>query len=257
MDNEYAVYNTNQQYIEYLVEFTCADESVDATQRLAFKEAASARSDVVSYGGNGQGDGPADATGPAGTAAANDLDEGEVMTDEAKREPELSGLVATTASGAEVPVPLKGVHVRGKLYDLVSEIVVLQHYSNDATEPIEAKYVFPLNEMCAVCGFEAFINGKHIVGVVKEKEEARREYREAIAAGHGAYLMEEEKPDVFTVSVGNLPPAAEVLIKITYVAELVMEGPDIVFTLPATLAPSAEKQAALARVLQGTGMFCL
>ena len=45
-----------------------------------------------------------------------------------------------------------------------------------------------------VCGFEAFINGKHIVGEVKEKEQAHREYREAISKGHGAYLMDEETP---------------------------------------------------------------
>lgn len=45
-----------------------------------------------------------------------------------------------------------------------------------------------------VCGFEAFINGKHIVGQVKEKEQAHREYKEAISKGHGAYLMDEETP---------------------------------------------------------------
>jgi len=45
-----------------------------------------------------------------------------------------------------------------------------------------------------VCGFEAFINGKHIIGEVKEKEQAHREYREAISKGHGAYLMDEETP---------------------------------------------------------------
>ena len=48
--------------------------------------------------------------------------------------------------------------------------------------------------MCVVCGFEAFINGKHIVGEVKEKEQAHKEYREAISQGHGAYLMDEETP---------------------------------------------------------------
>ena len=45
-----------------------------------------------------------------------------------------------------------------------------------------------------MCGFEAFINGKHIIGEVKEKEQAHREYREAISKGHGAYLMDEETP---------------------------------------------------------------
>ena len=71
---------------------------------------------------------------------------------------------------------------------------MLQSYKNHSNTTVEAKYVFPLDDEAAVCGFEAFINDKHVVGVVKEKEEAKQEYRRAIAAGHGAYLMDEEAP---------------------------------------------------------------
>lgn len=42
---------------------------------------------------------------------------------------------------------------------------------------------------------------------------------------------------MFTVSVGNLPPGASVLIKITYVAELQVEGELISFRLPGSVAP--------------------
>ena len=45
-------------------------------------------------------------------------------------------------------------------------MVVLQAYTNQSRVAIEAKYVFPLDDMAAVCGFEAFINGKHIIGQV-------------------------------------------------------------------------------------------
>jgi hypothetical protein len=45
---------------------------------------------------------------------------------------------------------------------------------------------------------------------------------DAIASGHGAYLMEEkeDKPNIFTVNVGNLPPGKQVEVSITYVTEL-------------------------------------
>ena len=42
---------------------------------------------------------------------------------------------------------------------------------------------------------------------------------------------------MFTVSVGNIPPGATVLIKITYVAELPVEDENILFNLPGSLAP--------------------
>ena len=73
------------------------------------------------------------------------------------------------------------------------------------------------------------------MGEVKEKEQAHREYKEAIEQGHGAYLLDNEGNDVFRVSVGNLLPGSKAIIKITYITELGMEGPMIQFQLPATL----------------------
>lgn len=75
----------------------------------------------------------------------------------------------------------------------IPQVVVLQEYHNNSSQPIEAKYVFPLDDAAAVCGFEAFINGKHIVGEVKEKEVAHKEYKQAISEGHGAYLMDQDE----------------------------------------------------------------
>lgn len=60
--------------------------------------------------------------------------------------------------------------------------------------------------------------------------------------------------DVFTVSVGNLPPDASVLIKITYVAELTVEGEHIVFRLPGSVAPW-KTEAALCEVTQVCCMY--
>ena len=48
---------------------------------------------------------------------------------------------------------------------------------------------------------------------------------------------------MFTVSVGNLPPGASVLIKITYVSELTVEGENIVFSLPGNVAPWQRESA--------------
>ena len=49
--------------------------------------------------------------------------------------------------------------------------------------------------------------------------------------------------DVFTVSVGNLPPGAQVLIKITYVTELTVDGEQICFSLPGSVAPWTRDKA--------------
>lgn len=63
-------------------------------------------------------------------------------------------------------VPLQAVHVRAQLIDLAAkvhtvsfvivveclftfQVIVLQSYKNDSPVPIEAKYVFPLDDMAA------------------------------------------------------------------------------------------------------------
>ncbi|KAL5457332.1 hypothetical protein EMCRGX_G034580 [Ephydatia muelleri] len=221
--DEYVVYNTHQQRIQYIVEFTLSGETPVGG----------------SVGDNGGQDQVSEEKKPVDEVNLSDVKD--IVNPLSKVEAGLQ------AAGADVP--LEAVHIRAKLVDLAARVIVLQAYKNRSTIPIEAKYVFPLDDMAAVCGFEAFINGKHVVGEVKEKEQAHREYREAISQGHGAYLMDEETPDVFTVSVGNLPPGASVLIKITYVAELVVEGEQIVFSLPGSVAPW-KKTAALDHTTQ-------
>ncbi|KAM7179848.1 protein mono-ADP-ribosyltransferase PARP4 isoform 5-T5 [Macrochelys suwanniensis] len=141
------------------------------------------------------------------------------------------------------PVPLEDIHIKGRIIDFIAQIVVFQTYTNQNDNSIEAKYVFPLDGTAAVCGFEAFINGKHIVGKVKEKKQAHKEYREAISRGDGAYLMDQDAPDVFTVSVGNLPPKTTVLIKVTYITELSFQNGCITFQMPAAVAPWQQDKA--------------
>ncbi|XP_031816697.1 protein mono-ADP-ribosyltransferase PARP4 [Sarcophilus harrisii] len=142
-----------------------------------------------------------------------------------------------------IQVPLEEIHIKGRIMDFIAQIIVFQAYNNKSDLPIETKYVFPLDDKAAVCGFEAFINGKHIIAEVKEKEEAHQEYREAISQGHGAYLMDQDSPGVFTVSIGNLPPQAKVLIKITYITELSFHHGCANFFMPATVAPWQQDKA--------------
>ncbi|KAM4558851.1 protein mono-ADP-ribosyltransferase PARP4 isoform 2-T2 [Odontesthes bonariensis] len=163
----------------------------------------------------------------------------------------LEDVTAGLLDGSGQQLPLQAVHVKCKLMDLLSQVIIFQKYTNLSSVPIEAKYVFPLDDSAAVCGFEAFINGKHVVGQVKEKEKARKEYKQAVEKGHGAYLMDQDAPDVFTISVGNLPPGATVLIKVTFVSELVVRDGRILFSLPGSVAPW-QQSAALNQTTQVT-----
>ncbi|KAL5017637.1 hypothetical protein ScPMuIL_007226 [Solemya velum] len=224
-DDEYVIYDPNQQRVRYLVEFILPHDTVKRLKSITLVSNGKTKTDSGSK--------------------KIDISSLKDLPDPLKKLK--SGLIGSRNE----PVPLKSVHIRAKMLDLVSQVVVLQEYRNDNSSPIEAKFVFPLDDTAAVCGFEAFINNKHIIGQVKEKPQAHREYKEAVKKGHGAYLMDEEEPDVFSVSVGNLPPKSDVLIKITYVSELQVEGDYVRFYIPSSVAPWV-KDTALAQQTQST-----
>src|SRR3982751_5320026 len=135
------------------------------------------------------------------------------------------------------PVPLAGVAVDAEISTFCGRVTVTQRYVNREATPIEAVYVFPLDEGAAVCGFEAMIDGTLVVGEVKERDAAFAMYDDAMQRGHGAYLLDEERPDVFQASVGNLRPRKEVLLKLTYVTELAVESGTVRFSIPTTVSP--------------------
>ncbi|KAG8524708.1 Protein mono-ADP-ribosyltransferase PARP4 [Galemys pyrenaicus] len=216
-DDEFVVYKTNQVKMKYIVKFCVPGDEIKGFHPCNNTELEEDRPESSSF------------------SEVEDYQLPDSKPDDNIK----AGLQDTSGN----LVPLEDVHIKGKIIDFVAQVIVFQTYTNHSPVPIEAKYIFPLDDKAAVCGFEAFINGKHVVGEIKEKEQAQREYREAISQGHGAYLMDQDAPDVFTVSVGNLPPKAKVLIKITYITELSMRGTVAVFFMPATVAPWQQDKA--------------
>lgn len=80
----------------------------------------------------------------------------------------------------------------------VSALVTVTHkfWQYLPTKLPQATYVFPVPARAAVCGFEMTgASGAVIVAVVKEKEEARREYETAIRHGRTAGLLEHVTDD--------------------------------------------------------------
>jgi Ca-activated chloride channel family protein len=145
-----------------------------------------------------------------------------------------SGLFSRATS---TPVPLDHVRVEASVVDASARVTIRQSYRNTERVPIEAVYTFPLDEGAAVCGFEAVVDGVRYAGRVMERDEAFKVYDEALEAGHGGYLLDEERADVFTASLGNLKPGAAVELSLTYVTELAAEGEAVRFTLPTTVSP--------------------
>lgn len=148
------------------------------------------------------------------------------------------GVLTVTHAARPVTLPLAKVDISARVADRVAHVTLLETFRNPHQEHLEAVYTFPLPGSSVVSSFEMKVGDRTIHGVVKERGEARRSYQQAIEAGRRAALLEQERDDIFTVQVGNLPPGEEVTIKLTYSERLpFFEDGTTELRLPLVVAP--------------------
>jgi len=134
-------------------------------------------------------------------------------------------------------LPLEAMDVHARAVGLDVRVELRQTFVNNLAQPIEATYIFPLPDRAAVNRFRLRVGERVIEGVIDERGQARANYEEAIRAGHRAAIAEEERPDVFTVRVGNLMPGQRAEVQIDLVGALAVERNEATFRFPLVVAP--------------------
>jgi hypothetical protein len=130
------------------------------------------------------------------------------------------GRIMTVADGEVVDLPLEHTSVRIEVSGMLQRATVQQEYGNPFDHVIEAVYTFPLPQNGAVDRMDMYIGDVLIHGQVYERETAQTMYAEAIDAGHTAGLLEQERPNIFTQTVGNILPGDRIVVEISYVDDL-------------------------------------
>jgi Ca-activated chloride channel family protein len=127
--------------------------------------------------------------------------------------------------------------VQARVDGLTVEVALAQTFVNAFDEPLEATYIFPLPDRAAVTRFRMEVAGRVIEGVLQERGEARRQYEQALVAGHRAAITEEERPGVFTLRVGNLMPGEAATVRLTLAGPLPYSDGEATFRFPLVVAP--------------------
>ena len=159
--------------------------------------------------------------------------------------------------GKNTALPLREVSVKAEVNGYVLGLRSTLNYCNYSSDPVEVLFRFPLEKSHAVVGLTATIDGRKIRADIREKEKARATYDDAIASGQSAALAEEESGDIFSVSLGNLPPSKDAQIQLQVVGELGIDAEGGVrFSLPSCLKPRYTPSGStdpLASVASGEG----
>ena len=146
-----------------------------------------------------------------------------------------AGLGALTTGRGNLP--LDTVECSAAVTGLSAGIEVVQGFRNPFDVPLEATYVFPLPDRAAVTAMRMTAADRTIEGTLKERGRAREDYDAAIAAGQRAAIAEEDRPDVFTMRVGNILPGERVTVTLALSQPLPYEDGAATFRFPLVVAP--------------------
>ena len=133
--------------------------------------------------------------------------------------------------------PLKHTDVQVDISGPIARVHVTQEFENPFRTAIEAVYTFPLSQRAAVDDMTMRIGDRTVKGKIKPKEEARKIYEDARNKGQLASLLDQERPNIFTQAVANIPPGAKVKIEISYVESLFYEEGSYSFAFPMVVGP--------------------
>lgn len=152
--------------------------------------------------------------------------------------PDGAGLFLRAApDGAFAPAPDLATEVRIDIGGIIARVQVRQRFHNPFDEWQEGVYVFPLPDGAAVDGVRLRVGGRIIVGEICERLAAARIYRRARAAGRRATMVEQERPNVFTVSLANIGPGETVAVEIGYQQTVRFDAGAFRLRFPLVVAP--------------------
>src|SRR6266404_2965671 len=141
-------------------------------------------------------------------------------------------------------LPLKDTHVQIDVSGVIADVQVTQTYRNEGSRPINARYVFPASTRAAVYAMSMRIGDQVIVAKIKEREKAKQEFDKAKSEGKSASLLEQNRPNVFSMSLANVMPGDQIEIELRYTELLVPTDGVYEVVFPTVVGPRYSSQSA-------------
>lgn len=159
----------------------------------------------------------------------------------------------SSEEGISEALPLKKTEAKVRIAGVIADVELRQVYRNTGKNVLEAIYVFPGSTRSAVHGLTMQVGERIVEAEIAEKEEAKQQYEKAKAEGKTAALLEQERPNVFRMSVGHILPGDEVTVTLRYTELLVPTDKTYEFLFPTVVGPRYSNRPAGDALAAGDG----
>lgn len=159
-----------------------------------------------------------------GPARADDLDR-------------LGGHMRATVDGRDILLPLANSDFSVEVDGDLASVTLVQTFQNPTRTPLNATYLFPLNEDAAVYAMTMQVGDEVVEAQIRRREQARREFESARREGRAASLLSQHRPNMFTQEVANLMPGASIRVTLRYAQSVPRVDGAYELVLPLVVGP--------------------
>jgi len=150
-------------------------------------------------------------------------------------------LMSRDEFGEIFELPLMDTDVATEVTGQIARTKITQRFQNASDQWIEALYLFPLAPDAAVDQMQLHIGERIIEGQIQEREQAKATFDKAKEAGKQAALVEQDRPNIFSTSVANIPPRGEVEVTIEYQQGVLWREGEFSLRIPMAITPRYSK----------------
>jgi Ca-activated chloride channel family protein len=139
------------------------------------------------------------------------------------------------------PFALESTHVTAHIDGVIADVTVQQRYRNGGEVPLHTHYVFPASTRAAVHGLTLQVGDKRVRAQIRERQAAAEAFARAAKSGKTASLLEQDRPNVFSMAVANVLPGDHVLVELHYSELLIAHDGEYEFVYPTVVGPRYTK----------------
>jgi len=140
-------------------------------------------------------------------------------------------------AGEVEPAPLLRTDIKVSASGPIVRYQMRHTFINSSDTWTEAIYTYPLPPDSAVNALEMTVGDRKIVGKIKEKAEAKRQFVAARQAGKRVSLVQQHRPNLFSTSLANIAPGEHVTVEIGFSETLLLKDHEFRLRMPLVIGP--------------------
>ncbi|MEH6738529.1 MAG: VIT and VWA domain-containing protein, partial [Sulfitobacter sp.] len=156
---------------------------------------------------------------------------------------DVAGRLVANIAGTSYELPMLDSKISVNIEGDMATVEITQSFINEAHLPIEAEYLFPLNQLAAVYSMDMQIGEEVITAQIRERAIAEAEFKQASQDGKAAALLTQHRPNMFTQRIANLMPGLPIEVTLRYVQMVPKIDGQHELVIPLIVGPRYESQA--------------